>query len=100
MFYFSDAPQVHNACFKRNVDSANKDITHYENVVSPHDCQDLCKGHKECSYFVFDTKKLNCWLKREIAKHLTSYDGAIFGPKQCGKVLVYLKRTSLIKSKI
>ena len=72
-------------------------MTQYENVVSPQDCQALCKGHKECSYFVLNTKDLKCYLKNEISQHLTSYDGLIFGPKQCGKILVRFTMNNIDK---
>lgn len=84
-FLFLGHPILHDSCFKRNVHSPGNDVTHYENILSSNDCQQLCKGHKECSYFTFDSKTLNCWMKSIMAAQLQQLDGAIFGPKECGK---------------
>ena len=76
---------MHDSCFKQNVNSPGNDVTHYENILSSNECQQFCKGHKECAYFTFNSKTLQCWIKSSQATQLEQLDGAIFGPKNCGK---------------
>ena len=46
-----------------NMDIPGDDITHYDNVANYSDCNERCKGEKECSVWTYIEG--TCWLKSE-----------------------------------
>jgi PAN domain len=75
--YFSELD-----CFDYGLDWVGTTLSSKSGVFSPRDCQNLCKSHAACSYFVYSHPDRTCYLR--IGKTgVGSNGGVISGPPTC-----------------